>query len=141
MKSKLPPSVVHRINAQCEHRDSSHEDLTRSSAVYAELVGMTNRHLKSSRDGGMSVKQKVLTLLAVHSIQGSEQNIEFAMTASLQAGASEAEIRDSLDLALLTGGGSAVWRVQFAANVLKLRLSAAGGGSEFDFIREARELK
>ena len=55
-----------------------------------------------------------------------------------QLGASESQIMDSLDLALLTGGGSAIPRVQFAANVLRYRQGAGDKKDRFEFIDRQR---
>lgn len=139
MSAKLPTSVSQKIQSFCDNRAAGDSNLNQSSAVYKQIVNLTNQHLQApQRKGGLDTKQKVLTLVGIHATHGTDQSIHFAVLAALEAGASQEEIMDSLDLALLTGGGSAVARVQFAANVMehyKTQTIGQGGKDLFDFAK------
>ncbi|HSO00761.1 MAG TPA: carboxymuconolactone decarboxylase family protein [Candidatus Nanopelagicales bacterium] len=128
MQAKIPDSVAERIESFCELRATTDPILKNTSSVYKQVVELNNQFLSApQRKGGLSEKQKVLTLVCLYATNGTEQSIDFAVTAALQVGAGEEEILDALELALLTGGGSAVSRVQFATAVLAYRMSAAAG--------------
>lgn len=125
-------SITKKIDSLCENRDTAHKFLEAHSPVYKSIVDMNNHFLVSSRKG-LSKKDKVLILIGIHATHGTEQSIEFAVSSAVHMGIPDDEIMDALDLALLTGGGTAVAKVQFAANVLAHR-KGGGGGSRFDFI-------
>ena len=137
---KVPNSVTKRIDEFCESRDFSHADLKKQSPVYARLVDSNNEALKTAhtRSGGLGQKEKVLVLAGIHFTTGNEQNIEWAVSAALQVGASEAEILDAMDLALLTSGGKAVSKVQFANAVLRHRQAAGDKKDRFEFLQKAK---
>lgn len=126
--AEIPEHTRAKIEAFCELRQASNELLKKESRVYEDLIERNNSFLagEDGREGGLDVKTKILVFLGMHAASGTEQSIELSVTAALQAGISEAEILDSLDLALLTTGGTAVARVQFAIQVLKYRLGGAG---------------
>lgn len=128
MQAKIPNSIAEKIDSFCELRAAADPALNNTSSIYKQVVDLNNKFLSASqRKSGLSEKHKVLALLGIHATHGTEQSIDFAVTAALQIGASEEEIMDCLDLALLTGGGSAVSRVQFATAVMAHRTSAAAG--------------
>jgi alkylhydroperoxidase/carboxymuconolactone decarboxylase family protein YurZ len=122
--TQMPDSVTEKIDSFCELREATDPILNKTSSVYAQIVELNNQFLSSSqRKAGLSEKHKVLALVGIHATHGTDQSIDFAVTAALQVGATEDEIMDCLDLALLTGGGSAVARVQFAIAVLEYRMA------------------
>lgn len=128
--AKLPDTVAQKIQSYCDNRAAGDSNLSQSH-IYKQLVDMTNKFLQggSGRKAGLDMKEKVLVLLGIHATHGTDQAIHFSITGALQAGITHEQIQDALELALLTGGGQAVARVQFAANVLEhYRGAAAGGG-------------
>ena len=127
--AKLPDTITQKIQSYCDNRAAGDSNLSQSH-IYKQLVDMTNKFLQggSGRKDGLDMKQKVLVLLGIHATHGTDQAIHFSVTGALQAGCSPEQIHDALELALLTGGGQAVARVQFASNVLDHYRGAAGGG-------------
>lgn len=124
--AKIPDTIVQKIQSYCDNRAAGDENLGQSH-IYRQLVDLTNKFLQSpQRKDGMDAKQKVMVLLGIHATHGTEQAIHFSVTGALQAGCSPEQIHDALELALLTGGGQAVARVQFAANVLEHYRGSAG---------------
>ncbi|MCC6559506.1 MAG: carboxymuconolactone decarboxylase family protein [Polyangiaceae bacterium] len=122
--SKLPDALAQNIESYCETRAFTHGLLEKESPIYKQIYDMNNQFLSMpQRKGGMGQKEKVLALLSIHATHGTEQSVDFAVTAAMQIGASQEEIMDALDLALLTGGGAAVARVQLAAAVLAGRVA------------------
>jgi alkylhydroperoxidase/carboxymuconolactone decarboxylase family protein YurZ len=119
MSAKIPETIAQKIQAFCDNRAAGDENLNRSN-VYRQLVDQTNKFLQSpQRKEGLDLKQRVMVLLGIHATHGTEQSIHFSVTGALQSGCSPEQVQEALDLALLTGGGQAVSRVQFAANVLE----------------------
>jgi alkylhydroperoxidase/carboxymuconolactone decarboxylase family protein YurZ len=136
---QVSKSIATTIDDYCDFRTYTDTELQKASPVYAQLVLLNNQALKahSGRKDGMSQKSKVLTLVSIHSMSGARQSIEFAVSAAIQVGASESEILDAIDLALLTGGGHAIAGAQFAVGVLRVQSRSGGGKKDrFQFINE-----
>jgi alkylhydroperoxidase/carboxymuconolactone decarboxylase family protein YurZ len=135
---KVPADTVRLIDGICANREFSHDDLMKSSDVYTRLVDANNQYLKpiSARKGGVGLKEKVLMVAAIHLTSGTDQSVEWAVDAALQVGVSEAELRDAMDLALLTGGGAAIARVQLATSVLRHRQAGGGKRVKFEFAEQ-----
>lgn len=130
MATQAQYDIGAEMNAYCELRTSAHEELAKSSPIYANLVDQNNKALGGDiRGGGLDQRTKILVLLAMHVASGSRQSVEFATSAALQAGAKQEQILDAIDLALLTRGGQAVANAQFAFEIVKADLGGRIAGA------------
>lgn len=133
---KPPKSLTDTIDNYCGLRNFAHDELLKRSGVYDQIIKLNNKNLtaEAKRKGGLEQKEKVLALLGMHMLSGSNQSIEFALSAALQVGATENEIMDIVDLALLTGGGRAVASAHFAIGVLTHRGASGDKDDRFEFV-------
>ena len=83
----------------------------------AKVLGPTHKK------GGLDQTQRILVALGMAVQSGSDSAIEWTMTRAMNHGASKEQIIDTLDVALLYGGGLAVAGVRFAYNTMRVRES------------------
>ena len=122
-----------------ERRDLEQE-LIEASPVYAENVKQMARvYGRSGRPDGLDQTQRILLALGMAVYGGTESSIEWTITRALNHGATEAQIRDAMDVALLNGGTFAVANFRFAHQALKLRGARMRGSGE-DLLRPPEEI-
>jgi len=130
---KIPQSVVQFIEELCEQRTFSNESLRKSSAAYNNIVDHNIQFLSKTDKEGLSQKSKVLMILGHYAICGTDQEIEWGVSAAVYVGVSEKEMANTLEFALLTGGGGAVSRVQLANTIHQYRLAVGNKTERFQF--------
>jgi alkylhydroperoxidase/carboxymuconolactone decarboxylase family protein YurZ len=122
----IPSATTQYIDNICVFRTYADDELNKHLPIYEGVVKMNNDYLSASRPDGMSQKSKILSLVSLHIVSNVRQSIEFAVTAAVYVQASDDEIYDAIDAALLTGGGAAVAGSHFAMAVLKYRRGSGG---------------
>jgi len=130
---RLPGGIAEKIESFCEMRTYCNEQMLDSSKVYANTVKSNIDFLNRNSKKGLSTKNKVLGILGVYITNGTEQQVEWAVSAAIHTGASKAEIADAMDLGILTGGGSAISRAQFGRAVLDYIAVAGAKSDRFQF--------
>jgi alkylhydroperoxidase/carboxymuconolactone decarboxylase family protein YurZ len=91
-------------------------------SVYADMVeSMTRVYGEQGRPNGLDQTQRILIAFAMAMHSGSESAIEWCSTRAINHGASEGQIRDAMDVALLNGGTFAVANFRFAQRALGVR--------------------
>jgi alkylhydroperoxidase/carboxymuconolactone decarboxylase family protein YurZ len=125
MTSPIGAGLVNAIN---DDRRDLEGELVEQSPVYADFVKQMGRvYGQGGRPGGLDQTQRILMALAMAVHSGSQSSIEWTMTRALNHGASEAQIRDAMDVALLNGGTFAVANFRFAHEAFATRTVDARG--------------
>ena len=111
-----------------DHRRAAEDDLLAKSPIYARMVEqMSETYGERKQSDGLDQTTRILLALgmAVHS--GSNSSVEWTITRALNHGASEEQIRDTIDVALLNGGTFAVANARFAFTAMETRLRKPRG--------------
>lgn len=100
------------------------EDVQKSMGEYGKvspeiMEGFQKLHQAASSDGALSAKEKELIALAIGIVVRCDGCIAFHVHDALEAGATEAEIADTIGVAILMGGGPAVVYGSAALEALK----------------------
>jgi hypothetical protein len=98
-------------------RRSLEADMLKSSAVYKNHIDMVSKVYGASQTPG-EFDQTHLTLVALTS--GTKSAVDWTLSRARNHGATEQMIRDTIDVALLTGGGMAVANARFAFGSLRI---------------------
>lgn len=112
------------VNAVNDIRREFEAELIDRSPVYAELVKHMSRvYGERQKSDGLDQTQRVLIAVAMAVHSGSKSAVEWTVTRAVNHGASEAQIRDAMDVALLNGGTFAVSNFRFGHEALQVRLN------------------
>jgi alkylhydroperoxidase/carboxymuconolactone decarboxylase family protein YurZ len=126
MTSSAGGTGVGIVNAINDSRRALESELIDQSPVYAEFVKQMGRvYGERGRPDGLDQTQRVLMALAMAVHSGSQSAIEWTVTRAINHGASEAQIRDTMDVALLNGGTFTVSNFRFAHEALGVRMTDA----------------
>jgi alkylhydroperoxidase/carboxymuconolactone decarboxylase family protein YurZ len=120
----MTKDVFKFIDELADNRRDMEVELRRESWLYAQHVENLRAIYggRSKRSGGLDATTRILIALGNAVLAGSDSAIEFTITRALNHGATEAKIKDTIEVALLNGGGMATSRVRFAFEVLSHRL-------------------
>jgi alkylhydroperoxidase/carboxymuconolactone decarboxylase family protein YurZ len=117
------PIGAELVNAVNDNRRALEDELIEQSPVYADFVKQMGRvYGERGRPDGLDQTQRVLIALAMAVHSGSQSSIEWTMTRAINHGASEAQIRDAMDVALLNGGTFTVANFRFAHEAFRVRM-------------------
>lgn len=133
-------STTEVIDQIPDERRDLEQELTKTSPVYADQARQMARvYGERGRPDGLDQIQRILIALAMAVQSGNKSAIEWTVTRALNHGATEAQIRDAMDVALLNGGTFAVANFRFAHQALRLRVQHMRP-SEQDFLRPPEDV-
>jgi alkylhydroperoxidase/carboxymuconolactone decarboxylase family protein YurZ len=133
-------ALIESVNALTDQRRTMEDELLKDSEVYRTLVEGMIATYGEDQHGALDQTQKILIALGMAVHGGGESQVEWCVTRALNHGASEAAVREVVDIALLNGGTFAVANARFAYQALDVRrVSAARSGRDFLRVGEAAE--
>jgi alkylhydroperoxidase/carboxymuconolactone decarboxylase family protein YurZ len=105
-----------------DSRRDMEELLVKSSPVYSALVDQMKRvYGKNGKKGGLDQTTRILIALAMAVQNGSQSSVEWTITRALNHGATDQQIRDAIDVALLNGGTFTIANARFGYSSLAVR--------------------
>jgi AhpD family alkylhydroperoxidase len=105
-----------KINKIIEDRKQAHQFYVKQSPVYQAFLEMEKRAFS---DGTLAKKYKELVALGISIVINCESCIEWHTEQAIKAGASEAEILETIEVGIEMGGGPATVSSRFALSAMQ----------------------
>jgi len=105
-----------KINKIIEDRKQAHQFYVQQSPVYHAFLEMEKRAFS---DGTLAKKYKELVALGISIVINCESCIEWHTGQAIKAGASEAEILETIEVGIEMGGGPATVSSRFALSAMQ----------------------
>ena len=110
------PDEEKRIEEYVASRAVSHAWFREKSPAYRAFVEMEKQ---AFRPGALDKRTKELMALSISVIEKCEPCMEYHVREALEAGASEAQVVETLEVAIEMGGGPATVQARFARAALE----------------------
>jgi AhpD family alkylhydroperoxidase len=109
-------------------RQELEENITQlGSELPGPMSGFARLHRKGVEDGALSRKTKEMMALAISIATGCEGCIAYHTYDAIQAGATRAELLETLGVAVLMGGGPATIYATYAMQAIEQLLTETEG--------------
>jgi AhpD family alkylhydroperoxidase len=109
-------------------RQELEENITKlGSQLPGPMSGFARLHRKGVEDGALSRKTKEMMALAISIATGCEGCIAYHTHDAIQAGATRAELLETLGVAILMGGGPATIYATYAMQAIEQLLTETEG--------------
>ncbi|MDQ0326357.1 AhpD family alkylhydroperoxidase [Rhodopseudomonas julia] len=118
-----------KIKCSVAERKRSHLKLLRHAATYESFLDVEKAAFKA---GALDVKAKELMALSISIVTKCEPCMEWHLHQALTHGASEAEIYETIDVAIEMGGGPAAAYARFVVTALELARGETKDSSSAD---------
>lgn len=108
--------TIKKIEQSIEDRKSLHLEFLKNVKTYKPFLELEE---KTFKDGALSKKSKELMALSISIVTKCEPCMEWHCDQALQAGASDKEVYETIDVAIEMGGGPASAYARFVLKALE----------------------
>ena len=105
-----------KIEESIKNRKKLHSSFLKNVKTYRPLRELEE---KAFNDGALNKKTKELMALSISIVTKSEPCMEWHLDQAMQAGATDEEIYETIDVAIEMGGGQALAYSRFVLNALE----------------------
>jgi AhpD family alkylhydroperoxidase len=109
-------NVQEKIQGYEESRQRAHRYYQEASPAYRAFIDLEKQ---AFRPGALEKKVKVMMALAISIVVKCEPCIEYHVREALEAGASDQEIVEAVEVAFEMGGGPATVQARFALEAME----------------------
>jgi AhpD family alkylhydroperoxidase len=112
----MPDLTISKIEQSISDRKKLHLTFLEKIKTYQPLLELEAR---AFADGALDKKTKELMALAISIVTKCEPCMEWHLDQAMQAGASEEQVYESIDVAIEMGGGQAAAYARFVSRALE----------------------
>ena len=107
---------ISKIEESIKNRKKLHSSFLKNVKTYRSLLEL---EAKAFNDGALNKKTKELMALSISIVTKCEPCMEWHLDQAMQAGATDEEIYETIDVAIEMGGGQALAYSRFVLNALE----------------------
>ena len=107
---------INKIEESIKNRKKLHSSFLKSVKTYRPLLEL---EAKAFNDGALNKKTKELMALSISIVTKCEPCMEWHLDQAMQAGATDEEIYETIDVAIEMGGGQSMAYSRFVLNALE----------------------
>ena len=116
MENSMTSINFDKIEQSIKNRKKLHNQFINNVKTYKSFLELEE---KAFNDGAISKKTKELMALSISIVTKCEPCMEWHLDQALQAGATDEEIYETIDVAIEMGGGPAAAYARFVLNALE----------------------